>query len=278
VALAVVVPMAAGKFDLSVGYTVGLSHVLVIGLMVKSGFAWPVACMLGIVAGVVIGLVNGLLVAFARIDSFIATLAVGTFAFGVTNWYTQGIQLAGALPTGFVQLTSVNIATYVPLPVVYALVVCILLWLVLEFLPIGRRLYAIGMNPQAAELIGVRVNLYVIVAMMAAGAFAGLAGVLLASQLRAGNPGVGAEYLLPAFVGAFLGSTSVRPGRPNVWGTVLAVVLLAIGINGLEHLGAQFYVSSLFNGAALVLAVGIAGYAARRRERSRRPSRVDQDK
>jgi len=90
----------------------------------------------------------------------------------------------------------------------------------------------------------------------------------LGSELRVGQSTVGADFLLPAFAGALLGATSVRPGRVNVWGTLLAVSVLAVAVSGLQQLGADFYVEPLFNGAMLVLAVGLAEYARRRRERS----------
>jgi len=87
------------------------------------------------------------------------------------------------------------------------------------------------------------------------------------AQLMVGQSTVGQELLLPAFTGALLGATSVRPGRPNVWGTILAVAVLAVAVAGLSQLGAEFYVESLFNGTMLVLAVGMAVAAQRRRER-----------
>jgi ribose transport system permease protein len=90
---------------------------------------------------------------------------------------------------------------------------------------------------------------------------------MLGSELRVGQSTVGADFLLPAFAGALLGASSVRPGRVNVWGTLLAVSVLAVAVSGLQHPGADFYVEPLFNGVMLVLAVGLAEYARRRRER-----------
>jgi ribose transport system permease protein len=139
------------------------------------------------------------------------------------------------------------------------------LWIALEYRPAGRRLYVIGASPRAAELTGIPVSRYVTVSFVAAGVLAASAGVFLSSTLRVGQPALGAEYLLPAFAGALLGSTTIRPGRVNVWGTIAAVITLAVAVSGLELLGAQFYVEDLFNGAILVLAVALAVYAERRR-------------
>jgi ribose transport system permease protein len=267
-ALAVMVPLAAGQFDLSVGYGLGLTSVLAVGLQVKSGVAWPVAVIAAIVAGVLIGVVNGVLVTVARIDSFIATLATGTFVYGLTNWYTGGVQVAGPLPHGFTEIANTNLTDFFPLPALIVLIIALVMYVVLEYLPSGRRLYALGANPRAAELVGVPSRRYVICSFATAGLLVGIGGAILGSQLQAGQPDLGPEYLLPAFVGALLGATSVRPGRVNVWGTLIAVLLLAIGISGLQQLGAQFFVEPLFNGSTLAIAVGLAGFAARRRLRS----------
>jgi len=94
-----------------------------------------------------------------------------------------------------------------------------------------------------------------------------IAGIVLGAKLQVGQSNIGPEYLLPAFVGALLGSTSVRPGRVNVWGTIIAVLILAVGISGIQQLGASFFIEPLFNGLTLIIAVGLAGYFARRRLR-----------
>lgn len=264
-ALAEMIVIAAGHFDLSVGYGVGLAHILCIGLQTRTDLPWPVACLIVIVVMVGIGAVNGLLVTRARIDSFIATLGVGTILFGVSSWYTGGQQVIGSLPSAFRGIAGSPGG--IPLPALYVVVIGILLWLVFEYLPLGRFLYVLGSNPKAAELTGISEKKYVLLAFMGSGLMTGVAGVVLGARLGVGQSSVGQEYLLPAFVGALLGSTSVRPGRVNVWGTVLAVLVLGVAVAGLQQEGAQFYVESLFNGAMLVAAVGLAAYAARRRVR-----------
>jgi len=146
----------------------------------------------------------------------------------------------------------------------------VILWVVTERLPLGRYLYAIGANPKAAELNGIPVRRYVIGVFVASGLLTAFAGVLLASKLRIGQSSVGLDYLLPALVGAFLGSTTIKPGRVNVWGTLIGVIILAVGISGIQQFGAAFFVEPLFNGTTLIVAIGIAGYAQRRRSAVRR--------
>jgi len=273
-ALAVMIPLAAGQYDLSVGFVLGITQMAVIGLQIDQHLAWPAAVLIALAIGGFVGVVNGLLVTVAKIDSFIATLASGTFAFGITNWYSNGQQIAGALPDLFTDIANVSFVGYVPLPAVIVALIAVLMYVVLEFLPVGRRLYALGSNPRMAELVGIPARQYSIASFVTAGVLSGVAGVILGAQLQAGQPDIGSSYLLPAFVGALLGATSFRPGRVNVPGTLVSVLLLAVGIAGLQQLGAQFYVQYLFNGATLALAVGLAGFAARRRTARLRQANV----
>lgn len=262
-ALAETVVIAAGHFDLSVGYGIGLAHILSIYLQVRIGLPWPLACLTVVLLMGVVGLINGLLVTRARIDSFIATLGIGTFLWGISSWCTNGEQIIGNLPHGFREIAAAPAGF--PLPAVYVLAISLLLWVMFDYLPVGRYLYVLGDNPKAAELTGISSRRYTTAAFVASGLLTGIAGVVLGARLGVGQSSVGAEYLLPAFVGALLGATAVRPGRVNVWGTVTAVLVLGVAVAGLQQLGAQFYVEPLFNGAMLVTAVGLAGYAARRR-------------
>jgi len=133
---------------------------------------------------------------------------------------------------------------------------------------VGRYLYVVGANPRAAELVGISRRKIVILAFMGSGMVTAFAGVLLAAQQQLGDPSAGSSYLLPAFVGALLGSTTIKPGRANAVGTLVAVSILAIGLSGLEQKGAAFWVTPLFNGLTLLAAVGMAGFAARRRQRA----------
>lgn len=267
--LAAMIPMAAGKIDLTVGYGIVLWHILSISLQTILGVPWPVAVLIVAGLGAAVGLLNGLLVEVARIDSFIATLGTGTVLYAVALWHTGGRQVVAVLPKGFLALNNTQIGG-VPITGFYVLGLALLLWLVLEHLPIGRYLYAIGANPKAAALNGIPVQRFTVGAFATSGVLTALAGVLLASKLRIGQASVGLEYLLPALVGAFLGSTTIKPGRVNVWGTVCGVTILAVGIAGIQQFGGSFWVEPMFNGITLLVAIGIAGYAQRRRGKAER--------
>ena len=262
--LAVMIPMVAGKIDLTVGYGIVLWHILAISLQTKFGFPWPLAVLSVLALGGLVGLANGVLVEIAQIDAFIATLGTGTILYAAAMWHTLGRQIVGIAPDGFYALNGADLFG-LPITGFYVLVLAVALWLALEYFPIGRYFYAIGANPKAAALNGVPVRRYTIYAFVASGLISAFAGVILASKLRIGQASVGLEYLLPALVGAFLGSTTIKPGRVNVWGTIVGVAILAIGISGIQQFGATFFVEPLFNGATLLVAIGIAGYAQRRR-------------
>jgi ribose transport system permease protein len=265
-ALAVMIPLAANQFDLSVASVLGIAQVLANGLQTQQHLPWQLAVLLVLALGAVVGLINGLLVTRARINSFIATLGTGTVLLGLNQWYTGGRQVVGALPPEFTAISSMVPGLGVPAPLLYVLVVGLVLWVVFDYLPLGRYLYVIGDSPRAAQLSGIPTERYVTLAFVASGTLAALAGIVLQAQLLVGQSTVGQELMLPAFTGALLGATAIRPGRPNVWGTILAVAVLAVAVAGLSQLGAPFYVEPLFNGGMLVLAVGLAAATQRRRE------------
>ncbi|MEV0414347.1 ABC transporter permease [Streptomyces sp. NPDC050448] len=269
-ALGATIPIASGKFDLSLGYALGLAHVMVLYLIVDEGWPWPLACLAVVLGGTLSGAANGVIVEFARIDSFIATLGTGSMMYAVTGWITGGGRIVpgpDGLPAAFTGLYDSRFLG-LPLPAFYVLGLVTALWLLLERLPFGRYLYVIGSNPRAAEIIGIPTHRYCVYAFAGSGTVVGFAGVLLAAQQQIGNPSVGLEYLLPAFVGVLLGSTAIKPGRANALGTLVAVTVLAVGLAGIGQLGAQFWATPLFNGATLLVAVGLAGYSARRRLRA----------
>lgn len=257
-AVGVVLPLAAGVFDLAVGAEVGLGSIVFAWLLAKEhvpiGLAFPLAMLLG--AGV--GLVSGLLITKGRIDSFITTLGMSSVLLAAIAWVSNGQQILN------LGATAQNVATGKLFGVVYPvwimLAVSLLVWYALQRTPAGRRLYATGGNPTAARLAGVRITGVVIVALMACGAIAGLSGSLVSAQLATGDPTVGPGYLLPVYAAAFLGSTQFRGGRYNVWGAVLSVYVLAIGVKGLQLGGAPTWIPDLFNGAALIVAVGMARF------------------
>jgi ribose transport system permease protein len=268
-ALGIMVPMAAKHYDLSAASVLGLAQMLAIGLQVQQGISWPVTVVLVLIMGGLTGLLNGILVVRFGIDSFIATLGTGTVLYGANQWYSGGTQIIGSLPAAFTALSGFIPGIGIPVSFLIALAVAAVLWIVFEYLYIGRHIYVLGDNPKAAELVGISAQKYVCGAFVVSGLLAASAGIILQAQLRTGESTIGSEFLLPAFTAVLLGATSVRPGRPNAVGTLLATAALAVVVAGLGQLGVPFFVEPLFNGTMLIISVGLSVAVQRRRDRRR---------
>jgi len=260
-AVGLVIPLAAGVFDLSIGLMLGLGAMAVAWLLQKHGNSIPLSIVLVLGMGVGVGVINGLLVTRVRIDSFIATLGVGSCLAAVIDAMSNGENIIGLSPQ-FQDIASKE-AFGVAYPVFYMVILALVVWFVMEHTPVGRRLYATGGNVTAARLSGVHTNRVIFTALVLSATIAALAGILLTARIGSAAPDAGPGYLLPAFSAAFLGSTQFKGGRFNVWGTVLAVYVLATGVKGLQLSGAPFWLPDMFNGLALLLAVGLSKYQGR---------------
>ena len=253
-ALAVLTPLATGMFDLSVAATMGFSAV-VFGFVSTSGphLGLVPAIVVTLAVGACVGSFNGFLCGILGLDSLIATLGTTSLLTGLAAVIADGAYF-GPFSPSVTGLTSRSVFG-VPIIAVYALFLAVIVWYVLEHTPIGRRAYATGANPDAARLSGVRIRRFRFWSLVSCSTIAAAAGVLLASSLNSVSQTAGPEYLLPAFSAAFLGTTQIKPGRFNVWGTVLAIVLLGTGIQGLQLAGADIWITNIFFGAALILAI-----------------------
>jgi ribose transport system permease protein len=227
--------------------------------------SWPVwaAVLAAIVASAIVGLINGVLVAKANFNSLIVTLGSGSILFGLAQVYSDGATLFQNIAPGFLSIGENKLAG-IPLPFVIALVVGLVIWYVLQFRPTGRRFYAIGGSEEGARLVGIRVDVLIIITFVASAVLAGTGGVLEATRVGSANSTGLQSFLLPAFTAAFLGATAIKPGQYNVWGTFLAVYLVGMGTTGMFMLGAPSYYAQVFNGAVLLIAIGLAQFSSRR--------------
>ena len=258
--LALIVPLTAGDYDLSVAGVLTLSAMMVAILNVQHG--WPIwaAIVAALVMGLVVGLVNGLIMVFFGIESLIVTLGMGTLLTGITLWASDSATISGISQT-LVDYVIVKRFAGISLAFFYAIALCALLWWVLEYTSVGRRLLFVGRGRSVSKLSGVRVGRVRVGALMGSAALAALAGVLYAGTSGGADPSSGSTLLLPAFAAAFLGATSIMPGRFNPWGTAIAVYFLVTGITGLQLMGVQSYVQQLFYGGALLVAVALSQLA-----------------
>ena len=261
-ALGLLFPLSAGVYDLSVAQNLGLSGVVCSWLLTSQGLSIPVAIVLTLGLGIIIGAFNGFLVTIVGVDSFIATLATTSLLLALQTLIADG-KYIGPVPSGFSAMTGGSVLG-IPAQAVYMLAIALVVWYVLEHTPVGRRIQATGTNPQAARLAGLRTTRMMFWCMVVSAVVASFAGILYASTIGTTNQNDGPAYLLPAFAAVFLGATMIKIGMFNVWGTLLAVYLLGTGVQGLQLVGGTVWLTQLFNGTALILAVSIAVISERR--------------
>jgi ribose transport system permease protein len=263
-ALALLPPLTAGDYDLSVAATMTLSAMVLAILNVNHHWSIGAAIGAALLVGVLVGLVNGALVVLLDIDSLIATLGSSTFIAGVVLWISNSLTISG-ISQSLINVVVVDRFLGIPLEFYYGIALGIVILYVFEFMPVGRRLLFVGRGRNVARLSGIHVARLRWGALAVSGLISAFAGVLYAGTLGSADPTSGLSFLLPAFAAAFLGATTIMPGRFNPLGSIAAVYFLVTGITGLQLLGVQTFVQQLFYGGALVLAVALSQLARRRR-------------
>lgn len=267
--LALMLTLAVGELDLSVGSIVGFGGALMAVLNGKEGMPPLPAFAATVLVCLLFGVVNAVLVVYVGVQSIIVTLGSGTLLAGVTLAISNSQVVTGISPS-VISFMSTPRLFGVPAPFYCALLLTVVLWFVLQHTPLGRRMIFISENAEVARLAGLRVDRIRAGALIATATLGGVAGIVLAGSNGAANPQSGSYYLLPAFAAVFLGSTTMIPGRFNAWGTFVAVYFLVTGITGLQYLGYAGWPEQVFYGASLVAAVTLSHLVARRRQ-SRAP-------
>ena len=263
-AMALLVPLTNGDIDLSVGAMSGLVSMVVAVLNVNHGVGIVWCCLIGLVVGLVCGAINGLIVISVNADPFIVTLGTGTVFTGIVYWLSGEATITG-VASGLSNWTYINQLWGIPIEFYYGLGLMLVIWYVLTFTPFGQRSLFVGRNREVARLSGFEVSRTRLVGFVVAGLITAISGVLYAGTTGSASPSTGDTLLLPAYAAAFLGLTTIQPGRFNAWGTGIAIYFLATGIAGLELYGAQAFVQQLFYGGILVIAIVISRMIARRR-------------
>lgn len=254
-ALGLTVPLAAGEFDLSIGYVLGTASIFVAWCLGSTGMSVPEAMVLTMAICIAFGIINSLLVVGVGLNSFIATLATGSLLQAVIQTISGGLTLAAGVPR-IGDLATTNIAE-ITLPALIMVGICGLLWLLLSLTASGRRIYATGLARDAAVLSGIRTARLRVFGFVVSAVAAGIAGILVTAQVGAASPTVGPPLMIPAFAAAFLGSTQVRPGFFNAWGTLLAVLMLGTLNYGLALAGVPDWVPYLSTGSVLIVALAL---------------------
>jgi ribose transport system permease protein len=262
-ALALLPPLTAGDYDLSVAATMALSSMTLAILNVNHHWSIGASIIASLSVGVLVGFVNGALVVLLDIDSLIATLGSSTFIAGIVLWISNSQTISG-ISQSLINVVVVDRFLGIPLEFYYGIALGLVILYVFEFMPVGRRLLFVGRGRNVARLSGIHVARLRWGALVVSGLISAFGGVLYAGTLGSADPTSGLSFLLPAFAAAFLGATTIMPGRFNPLGTVASVYFLVTGITGLQLLGVQTFVQQLFYGGALVLAVALSQVARRR--------------
>ena len=263
VALGLTVALVMGDFDLSIGSMVGFAAGAAIALMVYHSVPWQLAIVLVLAMALGVGIVNGLLVPVFGGNSFIMTLGMATMLTGLEYAFTEQATVFQGVPQGYVDLGAKSLFG-LSNQVWIALVVALVLWILLDATQIGRFMYAIGGNEEAARLSGIRTRLLRTVGFMIVAFAAAMVGILTSAAGAGYTPNSGQYLLLPAYAGAFLGAACFRPGEFNIPGTVVGVLFLGTIGTGLTLLNLQTYLINLVQGAILIIAVLLSTVAARR--------------
>jgi len=261
--IAALIPLAANQFDLSIGANAQLTGIT--AAVIENNLHWNllVAILFSIAIGALIGCTNAFIVIKFRVSSFIVTLGMGS-VLGATQIIVTGNQQPNpVLNPAWGNWTQFHIAGF-QVVVLYMLIIAVVAWWFLEHTPGGRYIYATGANAEAARLSGINVDRWSATTLILSGTLAGFSGVLYTSLNGSSSLQFGSALLLPAFASAFLGSTQIKPGRFNVWGMVLMIYVLATGVQGLQLINGAVWLSQMFNGVALILAVSLA--ATRQRQ------------
>jgi len=268
-ALAFLVPLVAGAYDLSIGALMSASVAIGVWLQLHSSLPPALGAIVCVVACTLFGCVSGFIVVRLKVNSFIATLGMSEVLLAVVLLVSGNRQLVATFPDSWSNLGLDKLAG-IPLVDVYLLVIALVLWYVLEHTRIGRYLFATGGNAEAARLSGVPTDRMVWGALAASGAIAGVAGVIYSMRVGTFDATVGPGYLFPAVAAVFLGASQLSR-RPNVWGTLIAYFALAFGIQGLalSSSSAAVWSQPLFQGVALIVAVAMTNLPAIRRAAKR---------
>ncbi|MEE4481396.1 ABC transporter permease [Serratia ficaria] len=263
IAIGVSISLSVGGFDLSVGSTASLANALVISLFVWHGFGTAGAIVLTLLLCTLIGLFNALLIVVLKIPDMLATLASLFVIQGVAMTYSYGGSITQnmVLPSGDMAEGTIpevfSALGQVPVIVLIMLAVTLVVQLFLSLTKHGRRMYAIGGNPEAARLSGIRTVRYRVSAYVISALLASLGGILLASRIGSSQVNAGGGYLMDAVAAAYIGFSLAGSGKPNALGTLVGAVILGVLQNGLVMLSVPYYAMDIIKGLVLALALAI---------------------
>lgn len=252
IAVGMTCAILTGGIDLSVGPVMALSGSIAAGLML-GGLPIPLAMLAALLIGTLFGLANGACIAYLRMPPIIVTLASMGIARGLALLYTGGYPISG-LPEAF-SFFGRGTVLGIQVPILIMAGVYVLAWLMLNHLPFGRYVYAIGGNEEAARLSGIRVSRYKVLVYVVSGLTAALAGLVLTSRLMSGQPNAGEGFELDAIAAVVLGGAAISGGRGAIIGTLVGAMMLGVLNNGLNLMSVSPYIQNVVKGGIILAAI-----------------------
>lgn len=251
--------MAVGGFDMSIGYATGLVGIVFVKILLSTG-SFMLSLSAGLAIGLLIGCFNGILVSYIGLPDFIGTFAVGSVIYGIKMMITEGnpIYVKGVESSGINLFRSINSAMLfgvVPVMVIIMLFFIILCYILMEKTRLGRRIYAIGGNREAALFSGINVRWYKFITYLISGIMVVFTAVLVCSRLNSAQPTSGEGYLMNAISVVYLSTTMFGEGQPTILGTVVGAFIISMLSNGLTMLGMTYYFQDITTGVVVILAV-----------------------
>lgn len=264
--LAVLIPIIAGDYDMSVAATLTVVNIVVAKLNVEAGLPIGACIVIGLLIGIGIGAANGFIITRFKLNAFIVTMGMYTFLSGIA--LLVSLQTITGVDQKLKNAIYVKKIMGISPSFFYALILTIVIAYILTMTTPGKRILIVGRGENVARLSGINVEKTRFLCFVFSGLIAAIGGIMYTGVLGGGSPTGGLGYMMSAFAAVFLGSTCFKPGRFNALGTIVAVYFLSSGTNGLQLHGAQSYVTSLFYGVALIVAVIFAAVAKTSREKS----------
>jgi simple sugar transport system permease protein len=276
--LGITFAMAVGGLDLSVGAVAGMSVTLSAMTMVIYNKSAPVAVAVVLVAGLLIGCFNAFLIVGLKIPDLLATLASMFAIMGLKlvpvrgrsvssgMMMEDGTNAKGKFTDAFLKIDNGSIGP-IPFAVILWMLLTIACWFLLTRTTYGRAMYAVGSNPEAALLAGIRVKFYRSLAYILSSVLASISGLILASRIGQGDISAGNSLLLDSVAVALVGTSVLAMGKPNAWGTALGAFLVGVVITGLTIAGFPYYGQDVVKGAVLLLALIFSFTLSRKKSR-----------
>jgi ribose/xylose/arabinose/galactoside ABC-type transport system permease subunit len=261
IALGMNIILILDNLDLSSAAITNFVSLISVTFLMNNITNLPLIWIASILVGVMLSFLNVIFAIYIKAPLFIITLGMSTILSGVFRIMTHGggVMYPKSLPPGFTVLGKYDLGHLFPVSVIMLIIAAVLIMLIVEYSPLGRKMYAIGSNPNVAKHVGIEVNKVKIYGFFIAGLLYGIAGIMTSSMYGSAIVSVSAGYLFPAIISVLLGTSFLSLRIPNIKGTLVSVILLSVLVNGFTMINLPFYFRDIVQGIILIFAIGALG-------------------